>query len=153
MKIQRIVKLMVATVVCGALVACGPGAVEDKTEYDGTEGEGLDEVDPEVAAMTDAAPPAIDFDDPDQRSINDKGEKASDLELLNDALEAAIQKNAAPGAITGKTMEEQMNSTAPKEAMTITSVDDLVKMGIIKAVPPAPDGKTYSIKAGKVVLE
>ena len=72
---------------------------------------------------------------------------------LNDALEAAIQKNAAPGAITGKTMEEQMNSTAPKEAMTITSVDDLVKMGIIKAVPPAPDGKTYSIKAGKVVLE
>lgn len=155
MKIKKIAKLMIGAVVAGALVACGPGPIEDKTTYDGTEGASLEAEGEgvEPVAETEEAPPMVDFDDPNARAVDAEGNSATDLDLLNVALEAARQKHSAPGEIRGGTMEEQMNSTAPKAAPTITTVEDLVKAGMIKAVPPAPDGKKYVIKNGIVVLE
>jgi hypothetical protein len=46
-----------------------------------------------------------------------------------------------------------MNSSAPKDAPKIETLEDLVKAGLIKSVPAAPAGKKYVIKDGQVVLE
>lgn len=155
--IQRIVKLAAGTIVAGALVACGPKAIEDKTTYTGNEGASLEAtgegIVPEMPVSDADAPPAVDFDDPNARPVDADGKSATDLDLLNLALEAARQKASAPGSMKGRTMEEQMASTAPVASAPINSVEDLVKAGVIKAVPPAPDGKKYVIKKGVVVLE
>lgn len=157
MKMQKTLKLMMGTVVVGALVACGPKAIEDKTTYTGDEGASLEApvegAAPEMAASEAEAPPAVDFEDPNARPVDMEGKSATDLDLLNVALEAARQKNSAPGAIKGGTMEEQMASTAPAAPLQINTIEDLVKAGVIKSVPAAPDGKKYVIKNGVVVLE
>ena len=153
MKIQKIVKLMTGTVVACALVACGgPGPIEKETTYEGNEGDSL-ESGGEPVIETEEAPPAIDFADMNNREVDAEGNSVTDLDLLNEALESARQKNAAPGEIRGKTMEEQMNSSAPKDAPKIETLEDLVKAGLIKAVPAAPAGKKYVIKDGQVILE
>jgi len=140
--------IAVAASVCG-LVACGPGEVTQEVQYDGTE-------EAVVAPEEDEAPPAIDITDMSSRPIDDEGNPASDLEMLNEALETAKMRSTTAGGaavLTGKTMEEQMNSNPGDGAAQINTVEDLVKMGVITKVPAAPAGKKYVIKGGAVVLE
>lgn len=147
MKILKPLKTVVGTAfVCG-LVACGPGEVTKEVEYDGTETAGSEEEVPPVEP-----PPAIDLADVNSRPVDENGNSASDLEMLNMALEQAMMRNVGSAGLKGKTMEEQMNAS-PGDSLQINSVEDMVKHGLIKEAPKAPEGKKYVVKGGAVVLE
>ena len=146
--IKPIKTIAVAASVCG-LVACGPGEVTKEVEYDGTE-------EAVVAPEEDEAPPPIDLADMSTRPVDEQGNSATDLDMLNEALETAMMRSTTAGGaavLKGKTMEEQMNSNLGEGAAQINTVEDLVKAGVIKAVPAAPDGKKYVIEGGVVVLK
>lgn len=144
MKIQSILKLTMGPVVAAALVACGPGEIDSPDLV----ADSADVAEPDEQAPPAEPPPAIDLSNPEMRSVDADGNDESDLVILNrildqamvaDTLDATIGADGAP--------------TSQKSGAQITEIEDLVKLGLVKAIPPAPEGKKYVIKNGGVVLE
>lgn len=111
-------------------------------------------------AATPAPPAAIDLATM-QRPVNDKGDLMSDLEMLNQIL-ANFNEARATGATAGtqartyKTEAEQMAAETARQQAVGPARDllELVKAGVIKALPTPPAGKKFVIdpQSHKVVL-
>lgn len=138
-----------------AVAGCGPKEITREVVEDPMpETEAGDDLLGEAAEPPPpAAPVPVDFS-MEARPVDETGNSVSDLDLLNEAYEAAIMwasSNLKPMP-RGLTMEQQMNWD-PGAGPEIKTLDDLVKLGVIKAVPQAPEGKQYAIEGGRVVLK
>ena len=118
---------------------------------------------PAVAAAP-APPPAIDLAAM-ERPANEAGDPMSDLEVLNvilfnynEALATGAAASKGP-ARTYKTEAEEMAATEARQRAIdaggqVRDLSQLVKAGVIKALPKPPAGKKFAIdpKTQKVVL-
>ncbi|MEW6305637.1 MAG: hypothetical protein AB1705_19330 [Verrucomicrobiota bacterium] len=102
--------------------------------------------------------PAVDFASAD-RPTNERGEALSDLDLLNKILTDFQEARAttSSGEIRAyKTEAEEVAAMEAKQnaAGPVKDLSELVRAGLIKAVPAAPPGKKFAIdpKTQKVVL-
>lgn len=114
----------------------------------------------QATAAAKAPPATIDLATM-QRPVNDKGDLMSDLEMLNQILanfnEARATGAAArPQTRTYKTEAEQMAAEAAQQQAMGPAKDlsELVKAGVIKALPTPPAGKKFVIdpESHKVAL-
>jgi len=109
-----------------------------------------------------AAPTAIDFATAN-RPIDANGRALSDLEWLNRIVQNHLMQSALPdaalpqGKFNSPTEEFAAYSAAmerKQKAGVLRDLSDLVRAGVIKAIPAAPPGKQYVLdaKSGSVVL-
>ena len=110
-------------------------------------------------AETEAPPPAIDFASL-ERPTDEHDRPLSDLELLNQVLFNYNEARATGGNVIQRTYKSEDEQLAAEAAQLqrstgpVTDLSELVKAGLIKAVPAAPAGKKYAIdpQTHKVVL-
>ena len=95
-----------------------------------------------------AAPQAFDSNTP--------GEKFSQLDMINGAVKAFKSRQGGQSMMmsNGMSVEQQKKMFMEKakagksgNESTLTSLDQLVKAGLLKSVPEAPEGKKYVIDA------
>ncbi|MEW6305635.1 MAG: hypothetical protein AB1705_19320, partial [Verrucomicrobiota bacterium] len=107
---------------------------------------------------TPAQPPAIDFAS-ESRPTNERGEAMSDLDLLNQILSDYQEARATTSSGEIRAYKTEAEEVAAMEAQQkaaepVKDLSELVRAGVIKAVPAAPPGKKFAIdpKTHKVVL-
>ncbi len=140
-----------------ALCACDSGDKKDtnstpppvpqkKSKTDGGEAPANPQP-PEVGgapkAMSEAPPPAPVMD------AAEVGEKAKQLDVINAAAKAYRSRQAGQGMMgtSGKSIEQLKKMGKPAAAAPLTSLDQLVKAGLLKSIPEPPAGKKYVIDA------
>lgn len=98
---------------------------------------------------------AVDFTSISQRPLNTAGKSVSDLEYLNQLLELyqTARYNYVPNPESApyrndeerEIYEAKLAQLREKLRKPVTDINDLVKGGYIKAIPPAPAGQKYAI--------
>jgi hypothetical protein len=109
---------------------------------------GADQV-PSLSAPPPPAP-AVSFES-ESRLTDENGRPLSDLELLNKAIEIyemrlVTEVPMAQGDRKFNSFEEESAALAAemeKKVVPLTDLSDLVKAGVVKAIPSAPPGKKY----------
>ncbi|MEW6303896.1 MAG: hypothetical protein AB1705_10520 [Verrucomicrobiota bacterium] len=113
---------------------------------------------PTTAPATPPPVTAIDFTGAN-RPTNERGEVLSDLDLLNQILNDYVEARATGSSGEIRTYKTEAEEVAAMEARQkasepVKDLSELVKAGLIKAVPTPPPGKRFAIdpKTQKVVL-
>lgn len=150
---------LITTVAAGLLTGCGGGHEPAPAAAPPKPQSSMPALAPAAAATpaataasaspaTPAPPPAIDFTAA-KRPLDNNGNPLSDLDILNEAIMSYGGRSmGAAAVVTGsfKTPEEQvaaMSKQYESQSRPLQSLSDLVKAGLIKALPQPPPGKQY----------
>ena len=116
---------------------------------------------PSTAKPLVQAPVVMDLNTAD-RPLDARGNPMSDVEMLNLVIESYRMGAGATSADMATTGGRKPQGPAEEAAAfaaastpktAINDINDLVKLGLIKAIPPAPAGKQYAYENGAVVLK